>query len=87
MYALHDVDVVELSQITAPLSDSDRARLTEYWSRVVAEAGADLPVRGEAPARSARRARRVQRQWAVRLVRVLSGSRRDAFSRLSGVAA
>lgn len=82
-----DVPAVELSHLAAPLSDSDRARLTEYWSRVIAEAGADLPDRREAPAHPARRARRVWRQRTVRLVRVLPPARRDAAAEPAGVAA
>lgn len=81
-----DVPAAELSQVTAPLRQTDQARLTEFWSRVIAEAGADLPSRREAPTRPARRARRVQRQRSVRLVRVLRSAHRDA-GESSGVVA
>lgn len=83
---LENVTDADLSIIEARLTESDRARLTEFWSRVITEAGADLPGRREAPTRPPRRARRVQRQRTVRLVRVLPSTRRDA-GRPSGVAA
>lgn len=84
---LDDVTAAELSVIESPLSDPDRRRLTEYWSRVVAECDADLP-RFEAPARPMRRARRVERQHTNRLVRVLRVVRDDDAAAIStGVAA
>lgn len=75
---LDEASPAALAQVTASLSESDRARLTEYWSRVIADAGADLPGWPEAPSMPARRARRVRRQGTVRLVRVLSGAFREA---------
>lgn len=67
---LTEVPATDLAVTAAPLSESDRARLTEYWSRVIAEVGADLADR-KGPAHPSRRARRVARQRADQLVRVL----------------
>lgn len=83
---LENVTDADLAIVEARLTESDRARLTDFWSRVVAEAGADLPGRREVPTRPARRARRVQRQRTVRLVRVLPSTHRYAGGS-SGVAA
>lgn len=84
--AFDDAPAIELSQVITPLSESDRERLTDFWSRVIAECGADLPSR-EVSARPARRARRVQRQRTVRLVRVLTTAQPEAVSPGSAVAA
>lgn len=73
---LENVPDADLSMVEARLTESDRSRLTEFWSRVIAEAGADLPGRRETPTRPARRARRVQRQRTVRLIRVLPSTHR-----------
>lgn len=83
--ALDSVAAVELSQVTAPLAESDRKRLADFWAHVIAESGAELP-RAETPADGSRRARRVERQRADRLVRVLSTACRIAEPG-SGVAA
>lgn len=82
-----EMPAMELAQVMAPLSESGRARLTEYWSRVIAEVGADLPGRREVPVHPARRARRAERQRTVRLVRVLPSVHRAAVAKASGVAA
>lgn len=83
--ALEGVSAMELSQVTAPLSESDREWLAEFWARMIAESGAQLP-RPEASAGGARPARRAERQRADRLVRVLSTTCRGAGSG-TGVAA
>lgn len=83
----YELPAAELSQVTAPLAKSDRDRLQDFWSRVIADCGADLPGRREAPVHPARRARRVQRQRSVRLVRVLTTARSEAVSPGSAVAA
>jgi hypothetical protein len=84
-HELDGVCAVELSQVTAPLSDSDRCRLAEFWAAVIAESGAEWPM-AEVRAGESRRARRAQRQRADRLVRVLSTASQSAFPGL-GVAA
>lgn len=77
--ALDGVTAVALAQATTPLATSDRARLTEFYERLIAEAGAELPPMREVPPPSAaRHARRLARQRADRLVRVLTTVRRAA---------
>lgn len=87
MPELEDVPAMMLSQLATPLSESDRIRLTEFWSQVITECGADLPSRREVPARPVRRARRVERQRSSRLVQVVSSAQSMAFAGTSGVAA
>lgn len=69
------------------LDSSDRERLAEFYAHLIADAGADLPPRLDAVAGASRRARRVERQRADRLVRVLSAARRSTTRSGSGVAA
>lgn len=66
-----------------------RAHLLEYYSHLIAEAGADFAFGVEVPfPGAARQARRVARQSADHLVRVLSASHRaNAVSASMGVAA
>lgn len=80
---------LELSQVAAPLSERDRKRLADFYARLIAEADAELPLVREIRPGAARWARRVTRQRADRLVRVLSPARRAAVgvSTGSGVAA
>lgn len=85
-HTLDDVSAVELSQVTAPLSDSDRSRLAEFWAAVIAESGAEWPMT-EVPTGESRRARRVERQRAARLVRALSTASQAAAYPGPGVAA
>lgn len=63
--------------VTRPL-DSDVAQLAEFYSRLIAESGAELTPASAVPPSEARRMRRVERQRASRLVRVLSTARRTA---------
>lgn len=75
-----------LASTTARLSWRDQARLTEFWSRVIADAGAELPT-DRRLAYPARRARRLERQRTGRLVRVLASASRGTAAESSGVAA
>lgn len=90
MRSLDEVSVEELSQIAAPLSESDRSRLTEFWSLVIEtsylSAGEPLP----APQfhALARTDRRELRRRTGGLVRALpSAQRRSAADLADGVAA
>lgn len=69
--------------------EHERARLLEYYGHLVGEAGAEFPSVVEVPLPgAARRARRVARQRADELVRVLSAARRaSAADTHAGVAA
>lgn len=80
---------VEPVQVSGPLPDAHRVRLADYYGQLIAEAGADLPALAEVPPPgAARRSRRVARQRADRLVRVLSTVRGTASAAGStGVAA
>lgn len=80
-----NLSAAELEQVTSPLSESDRVRLTEFYTHLIAAAGAELPGVREVPPGEARRARRTTRQRAGRLVRILSPARRTAPA--EGVAA
>lgn len=84
--ALDDVSVLELSQVTAPLGETDRTRLSEFYAHLIARSGAELPSVSRAAVDGSRRSRRVERQRADHLVRVLSTARSAATNR-SAVAA
>lgn len=76
----HDeASATELAHLAGPLTDSELARLTDFYDSLIAEAGADVPSTSEIPPPgAARAARRVARQRADRFVRVLSAARRTA---------
>lgn len=68
---LDKVPAADLAQLTAPLPEPDRARLREYWSKVIeaAYAAAGTADLDRAP-------RRVVRRESSRLLRVVPAARR-----------
>lgn len=65
-----------VSAATQPHSEVNQAQSVEYWSQLIAAAGTNLPRFREASRHVGRPERRIERQRARRLVRLLPTAHR-----------